>query len=103
MPLDPSPPKVIVQKGIKHPKTIYTGDKPHITISACYNAAGNCLPPFVIYDRKSLKPKMYDGEVNKTMYGLSDTGWIISELFELWFSHHFLPHALSACPLLLLL
>ena len=103
MPLDSSPPKVIVQKGIKQSRTINTGDKTHITILACYNVAGYCLPPFVINDRKTLKPEMYDGEVNGTMYGLSDTGWINSELFELWFSHHFLPHALSACPLLLLL
>ena len=37
------------------------------------------------------------------MYGLSDSGWMNSELFELWFLHHFLPHAPAARPLLLLL
>ena len=46
---------------------------------------------------------MYEGEVPGTMYGLSDSGWINSELFDQWFLHHFLPHAPSARPLLLLL
>lgn len=31
------------------------------------------------------------------------TGWITSELFDLWFTHHFLPYAPGARPLLLLL
>ena len=46
---------------------------------------------------------MCDGEVPGTMYGLSDSGWITSELFDLWFVHHFLPHAPAARPLFLLL
>ena len=46
---------------------------------------------------------MYVGEVTSTMYGLSDSGWITSELFDLWFINHFLPHAPSTRTLLLLL
>ena len=37
------------------------------------------------------------------MYGLSDTGWMDSEIFLNWFTHHFLVHAPSSRPLLLLL
>ena len=37
------------------------------------------------------------------MHGLSDNGWIDSELFDLWFLHHFLMYTPPACPLLLLL
>ena len=57
----------------------------------------------MVFDRKALKPELCEGEVSGTMYGLSDSGWINSELFELWFMHHFLPHAPAARPLLLLL
>ncbi len=57
MPLDPKPPKVLVKKGVKHPQSITTGDKTQITVLACCNAAGYVLPPFVIYDRKTLKPE----------------------------------------------
>ncbi len=103
MPLDPKPPKVVVPKGIKHPRTITTGNKGQITVLACCSAAGYVIPPFVIFDRKALKPEMYDGEVAGTMYGLSDSGWINSELFDNWFLHHFLPHAPSVRPLLLLM
>ena len=103
IPLDPKPPKAIVLKGVKHPRTITTGNKAQITVLACCSAAGYVLPPFVVYDRKTLKSEMYTGEVPGTMYGLSDSGWMTSELFDLWFVHHFLPHAPSARPLLLLL
>ena len=60
---------------------------------ACCNAAGYTIPPLVIFDRKTLKPEMTVGEVPGTMYGLSSSGWIDTELFELWFAHHFLAHA----------
>jgi len=55
------------------------------------------------FDRKTLKPEMTVGEVPGTMYGLSSSGWIDTELFELWFAHHFLAHAPPVRSLLLLL
>lgn len=103
MPLDPKPPKVIVHRGTKHPRAITSGDKTQITVLACCNAAGYVIPPFVIFDRKSIKPEMCDGEVPGTMYGMSDSGWINGELFDQWFHYHFLPHAPASRPLLLLL
>lgn len=103
IPLDPTPPKVIVSKGTKHPRCVTTGDKAQITVLACCNAAGQVLPPFVIFDRKTLKAEMAVGEVPETMYGLSDNGWIDSDLFEQWFKHHFLAYAPPIRPILLLL
>ena len=43
------------------------------------------------------------GEIPATMYGLSDNGWMESEIFHQWFTHHFLVHASPVRPLLLLL
>ena len=57
----------------------------------------------VIFDRKTLKPDMTVGEVPGTMYGLSSSGWMDSELFYMWFTHHFLAHAPPVRPLMLLL
>ena len=57
----------------------------------------------VIFDAKRLNPEWTNGEFPGTMYGLSDYGWINTELFEAWMSEHFLQHAVSARPLLLLL
>ena len=103
MPLDPCPPKVITQKGIKHSVSITTGDKAQITTLACCSAAGYVIPPLVVFDRKKLKSEMTIGEVPGTMYGLSSNGWMDTELFELWFKHHFLMHAPSCRPILLMM
>ena len=56
-----------------------------------------------IFDQKQLQPEMMVGEVPGTFYGLSNSGWMDAELFGEWFKHHFLLHAPSARPLLLLL
>jgi hypothetical protein len=57
----------------------------------------------VIFDAMRLNPEWTKGEFPGTTYGLSDNGWINSELFEAWMSEHFLKHAVSARPLLLVL
>ena len=59
--------------------------------------------PLVIYDKKTLKPELTVGEVPGTMYGLSNKGWIDTELFESWFTNHFLAYAPPSQPLLLLM
>ena len=46
---------------------------------------------------------MVTGEVPGTMYGLSSNGWMDIELFEQWFSHHFLAYTPPTRPILLLL
>ena len=38
-----------------------------------------------------------------TTYGLSDKGWVDTQLFQGWLTGHFLPNAVGSCPLLLLL
>ena len=69
----------------------------------CASAAGHAIPPMVIFSTKWLNPEWTKGEFLGTTYGLSDNGWVNSELFEAWLSEHFLQHAVSARPLLLLL
>ena len=41
--------------------------------------------------------------IGSIMYGFSDSGWMTADIFEHWFTHHFLVHAPAARPLLLLL
>jgi len=61
------------------------------------------LPPFVIFDAKNLNLDWTLGEVPGAMYGLNENGWIDMVLFKEWFYRHFLRHAGSSRPLLLLL
>ena len=42
-----------------------------ITILACASASGYALPPFVVFDRKTLNQELTKGEVPGTVYGLS--------------------------------
>ena len=102
-PLNPKPPKVVALKGSKHPSTVVSSERSQITVLACCSAGGNYIPPLVIFDRKTLKPELTRGEVPGTMYGLTDNGWINTEVLEHWFLHHFLPKAPSERPLLLLM
>ena len=101
--LSHKPPKVVVKAGQKHPYAVTSGNKAQITVLACASASGYTIPPMIIFDRKSLSSQMIQSEVPDTFYGLSDSGWMDSTLFEEWFKSHFLRHAPAARPLLLLL
>ena len=57
----------------------------------------------VVLDRKTLPPYFVVGEVPSTFYGLSPRGWMDQELFDGWFTNHFLRYAPLVRPLLLLL
>ena len=103
MPLAHKPAKVVSLVGQKHPYAITSGEKAQITVLACASASGYTIPPMVIFDRKQLQVEMTRNEVPGTFYGLSDSGWMDMQLFEEWFKGHFLVHAPSARPLLLLL
>ena len=103
MPLDPKPPKVVTWRGHKNPSQVSSGVKSQNTVVGCVSAGGQCLPPMVIWDRKNLPPELAVGEVPGTIYGLSSKGWIDQELFNLWFSKHFLRYAPPVRPLLLLM
>ncbi len=103
LPFDHKPPSVIVEKGQKHARTITTGNKKQITVLCCSSAVGSCIPPLIILRRKALNSGLVEGDVPGSMYGLSNRGWIDSELFENWFKHHFLAHVPSTRQLLLLL
>ena len=72
MPLNDKPPKFIFEAGTHHSPSLTRGDKSQITVLACCNAAGIVIPPFTIFDCKTLKPEMCTVEVSGTIYGLSD-------------------------------
>ena len=103
MPLDPNPPFVVAPVGTKHVSCMRTGDKSQITVIACCNAAGYAIPPTVVFDRKQIRQELTYGEIPGTTYAGSGNGWVNAEIFDSWLSKHFLAHAPSSRPLLLLL
>ena len=105
IPFNPCPPKIVSTKGKETKKVRYrsSGRKGQITVVACVNAAGQSIPPMVIFDAAKLNPAWTKSEVHGTKYGVSSNGWINTDLFEGWFIEHFIEHAVSARPLFLLL
>ena len=102
-PLDPKPPKSVFSRGEKNPCYVSAGNKSQITVIGCVSAAGQCLPPLIIWPRKTMAPELAIGEIPGSVYGLVERGWATRELFEQWFKKHFLRYAPAARPLLLLL
>ena len=103
MPLNPKPLKVVSEVGNKNPCNVTGNLRSQITVLACTSAAGYPLPPFIIFDCKTLTKELTKGEVPGASYGLSNKGWMDGELFKDWFVGHFLSYAPSCRPLLLLL
>ena len=87
----------------KNPSAFTSTGKAQITIVGCVSASGICIPPMVIWDRKTLSPELAKGEVPGTLYGLSYSGWMDAGFFKIWFQRHFLRHAPVTQPLLLLM
>ena len=67
MPLDSKPLNFlypgICLKGTKNPYFIMSGNKSQITVVACLNAAGWCILPMVIMDRKTMHLELAAVEV----------------------------------------
>lgn len=103
MPFEHRPPRVLARKGQRKVRCRTSGNKSQVTVIGCVSAAGQAIPPFVIYDAKSLNMEWTKGEVPGTTYGLSNRGWVDMELFKGWLSTHFLKFAVASRPLLLLL
>ena len=103
MPLEHRAPNIIAKKGKKKIRYRSTGNEAQITIVGCVNAVGNAIPPMIIYAAKTFNADWCKSDIPGTSYTLSPKGWIDQELFKQWLNTHFLKHAVSAHPLLLLL
>ncbi len=103
MPLSHRPPKIVCKKGAKNPLYVSSGQKSQITIVACTNAAGYCIPPMVIWNVKTMNANMVVGSVRGTVHAHSENGWMDKELFDIFFNNLFLRAAPSVRPLLLLM
>ena len=103
MPLDHRAPEIVAGRGHKKVRYRTSGNKSQITVVGCVSASGHAIPPFVIFDAKSLNKEWTKGEVPGTTYGMSSKGWVDTELFQGWLTDHFIQFAVGALPLLLLL
>ena len=81
------PGKVLAELGRRNVYSITSAErgKTH-TILACVSAAGNVLPPMMVYPRKKSVPDNFkEGCVPGTLFKTSESGWMNTELYLEWF------------------
>lgn len=74
-PLDSRPPNIIAKRGQKKVRYRTAGNKNQITVIGCANAAGQSVPPMVIFEGTYLNHEWTVGKVPGTFYGTSGKGW----------------------------
>ena len=103
IPLEHKLPKIVAPRGMKKVRQCTSGTKTRITILACASAAGQAIPPMVVLAGNNHNIALSKGEVPKTLYRMSQSGWRDQDMFSMWFSKQFLKHAVPTRPLSLLL
>ena len=94
LPLSPKCLKIVDEIGSRNPSHITGNTKAQKTVLACSCPAGYIIPPFVIFNRKSLSHELTRGEIPGMLHGLSDSGWMSRDLFSIGSQNisYYMPH-----------
>ena len=88
---NPGQKKVLTKRDMKYPERIINSSKSSISLMIAGNAAGDVLPPYVVYKSKHLWDTWtYNGPPG-TRYANTASGWFESETFSDWFFQLLLP------------
>ena len=74
--------RLIVRRGTKRVENVSEYSKVSISIMACCNAAGDLMPPYVVYKAKNLYEGWTVGVTIGTGFGCTESGWFDMEQFE---------------------
>ncbi|XP_044183850.1 uncharacterized protein LOC122964359 [Acropora millepora] len=88
----------------EQPYRVITGTKEHITVLPCFNATGQCIPPYMLFPGKRI-PNQYnllEGGVPGSCYSLTEKGYMDTATFYTWLEKHFIPNLPPARPVVLL-
>lgn len=59
----------------------------HVTVVGCIGSSGQCVPPALIFPRKTFNANLYDGAPPGTLKMYQDTGYMTGELFIEWMNY----------------
>jgi hypothetical protein len=94
--------KVIAERGHHaYQRQVTTTDR--VTAHLCICANGTILPTFIIFENSLPHTKYADGVPGTWLFGHSESSYMDTELFKLWFEKIFLIHCGRARPVLLIL
>ncbi|XP_050302047.1 uncharacterized protein LOC126740161 [Anthonomus grandis grandis] len=88
---DPGAKKVVVPRGTKRVERVQQHWKASVSIMVCGNAAGELLPPIVVYKAGNLYANWTQGGPPGTVYANTSSGWFDMIQFEKWFFDILLP------------
>ncbi|KAJ4437982.1 hypothetical protein ANN_13921 [Periplaneta americana] len=81
-------PKVLAQKGRRQVGTLASAERGQlVTAEICFSAAGQYIPPLLIFPRMRMKEELLDGAPPGTIAICHPSGWMQSEIFVQWLKH----------------
>lgn len=90
---NPGVQKCLFRRGVKYPERVLNFTKGSISIMFAITAAGECLPPYVVYKAEHLYTQWTLNGPKGARYNRSKSGWFDSNTFEDWFESIILPWA----------
>ena len=88
---DPGKNRVIFRRGTKYPEKVCNFSKSSTSLMMCGSAAGEILPPFVVYKANQLWNTCMEGGPKKCRYQSTKSGWFDAVTFNEWFQSLLLP------------
>lgn len=82
------PRKVAAMRGSRNTRVLTSAERgSHSTVVCCMNAAGNFIPPALLFPRKTKKSELYDAAPPDTLALWDESGWMTSDCFFKWMKH----------------
>lgn len=88
---DPGKKKVIVKKGSKYPELIRNASKTSISVMFSGSAAGELLPPYVVYRANKMWTTWTENGPKGCRYNSSSSGWFDASIFSDWLEFQMIP------------
>ena len=88
---DPGKRRVICRRGIKYPDKVCNFSKSSTSLMMCGSAAGELLPPFVLYKATKIWKTWTEGGPKYCRFQSTKSGWFDSLAFNNWFESLMLP------------
>ncbi|XP_068756525.1 uncharacterized protein [Montipora capricornis] len=90
----------------KHaPYRVLSGSREHITMLPCFNACVQWMPPYFIFPGKRVPVTLnpLEGGVEGSIFPMTETEYMDTQTFYMWFANHFIPNLPPARPVVLLI
>ena len=88
---DPGTKKCVFRRGCKYPERVMNSTKSSTSVMFCGSAAGEVLPPYVVYKAEHLWSTWMEGGPPNTRYNRTRSGWFDLVTFTDWFEKILVP------------